>query len=173
MYRFYSFFVCLLVLAACSPKLYKGEHAAKTSIQGNTVDSANVTSKQESVVSGTVESTIDSSSWSNQVVVTEKYSAPDSTGRQYLMERTTNSSSRRAESSAKVSQAKEEKQLEQIDSATFHSEAVAELKQEETTIKHEIKRGLPWYVVPVALVVCAFWVVLGVKKGKLFGLRFR
>lgn len=173
MYRFYSFFVCLLVLAACSPKLYKGEHVARTSMQENIVDSTNVSGKQESVVSGTVESTVDASTWSNQVVVTEKYSAPDSAGRQYVTERTTRTSSRRAESSTKVSQAKEEKQLEQIDSATFHAEAVAELKEEETTIKDEAKRGLPWYVVPVALVVCTFLVVLGVKTGKLFGLRFR
>ena len=169
MYRFYSFFVCLLVLAACSPKLYRGEHVARTSIQENIVDSTNVSGKQESVVSGTLESTVDASTWSNQVVVTEKYSAPDSAGRQYVTERTTRTSSRRAESSAKLSQMKEEKQVEQIDSVAYHTETAELQNEEESKGRCASCSGWPWYAFIVAMIFGAFLgIVIGVRGGRFF-----
>ena len=143
---------------------------AKTSIQESVIDSSKVSGRQESFVSGTIESTVDASSWINQVVVTEKYSVPDSAGRQHVTERTVKTSSRRAESSATLSQTKEEKQLEQIDSSAYHAEINELNDEEELKVPCVSSRGAPWYVVIAALFVGA---LIGIILGARIGLAFR
>ena len=148
-----SFFVCLLVLAACSPRSFSGGQVARTYSSQTESDSTDVHKRLDSYSNEDIRQILDWSSSLEQVTVTEKFSAPDSAGNQFLTERTTTTSRRRQESSAQTSHTKDQKYQEQTDSTHTNSTESVAIKEEEKTISGDIKGWMPWYVYVIALFV--------------------
>ena len=148
-----SFFVCLLVLAACSPRSFSGGQVARTYSSQTESDSTDVHKRLDSYSNEDIRQSLDWSSSLEQVTVTEKYSAPDSAGNQFLTERMTTTSRRRQESSAQTSHTKDQKYQEQTDSTHTNSTESVAIKEEEKTISGDIKGWMPWYVYVIALFV--------------------
>lgn len=148
-----SFFVCLLVLAACSPRNFSVEQVARTYSCETGSDSTDVHKKLDSHTNEDIRQSLDWNSSLEQVTVTEKFSAPDSAGNQFLTERTTTTSRRRSESSAQTSHTKDQKYQEQTDSTHTNSTESVAIKEEEKTISGDIKGWMPWYVYVIALFV--------------------
>ena len=157
-----SFFVCLLVLAACSPRSFSGGQVARTYSSQTESDSTDVHKRLDSYSNEDIRQILDWSSSLEQVTVTEKFSAPDSAGNQFLTERTTTTSRRRQESSAQTSHTKDQKYQEQTDSTHTNSTESVAIKEEEKTISGDIKGWMPWYVYVIALIVLT---VLGALLG--------
>ena len=157
-----SFFVCLLVLAACSPRSFSGGQVARTYSSQTESDSTDVHKRLDSYSNEDIRQSLDWSSSLEQVTVTEKFSAPDSAGNQFLTERTTTTSRRRSESSAQTSHTKDQKYQEQTDSTHTNSTESVAIKEEEKTISGDIKGWMPWYVYVIALIVLT---VLGALFG--------
>lgn len=148
-----SFFVCLLVLAACSPRSFSGGQVARTYSSQTESDSTDVHKRLDSYSNEDIRQSLDWSSSLEQVTVTEKFSAPDSAGNQFLTERTTTTSRRRQESSAQTTHTKDQKYQEQTDSTHTNSTESVAIKEEEKTISGDIKGWMPWYVYVIALFV--------------------
>ena len=148
-----SFFVCLLVLAACSPRSFSGGQVARTYSSQTESDSTDVHKRLDSYSNEDIRQILDWSSSLEQVTVTEKFSAPDSAGNQFLTERTTTTSRRRQESSAQTTHTKDQKYQEQTDSTHTNSTESVAIKEEEKTISGDIKGWMPWYVYVIALFV--------------------
>ena len=154
----------MLALAACSPKLYRGEHVAKASVQENSVDSSAVSIGRESSAVENVSSSVDTDSWTTQITVTEKFSAPDSTGRQFMTERTTTAATKHDTSSSKLAQEKSTDNREHIDSTVVSSHSQDIEQEEETKIESKARRGVPWYVYAIVLAVgFGAGIAIGVK----------
>ena len=148
-----SFFVCLLVLAACSPRSFSGGQVARTYSSQTESDSTDVHKRLDSYSNEDIRQSLDWSSSLEQVTVTEKFSAPDSAGHQFLTERTTTTTKGRTESSAQTSHTKDQKYQEQTDSTHTNSTESVAIKEEEKTISGDIKGWMPWYVYVIALFV--------------------
>ena len=148
-----SFFVCLLVLAACSPRSFSGGQVARTYSSQTESDSTDVHKRLDSYSNEDIRQSLDWSSSLEQVTVTEKFSAPDSVGHQFLTERTTTTTKGRTESSAQTSHTKDQKYQEQTDSTHTNSTESVAIKEEEKTISGDIKGWMPWYVYVIALFV--------------------
>jgi cobalamin biosynthesis Mg chelatase CobN len=116
-------------------------------------DSTDVHKRLDSYSNEDIRQSLDWSSSLEQVTVTEKFSAPDSAGNQFLTERTTTTSRRRSESSAQTSHTKDQKYQEQTDSTHTNSTESVAIKEEEKTISGDIKGWMPWYVYVIALFV--------------------
>jgi cobalamin biosynthesis Mg chelatase CobN len=119
----------------------------------NGSDSTDVHKRLDSYTNEDIRQILDWSSSLEQVTVTEKFSAPDSAGNQFLTERTTTTSRRRQESSAQTSHTKDQKYQEQTDSTHTNSTESVVIKEEEKTISGDIKGWMPWYVYVIALFV--------------------
>ena len=145
--------MCLLVLAACSPRSFSGGQVARTYSSQTESDSTDVHKRLDSYSNEDIRQILDWSSSLEQVTVTEKFSAPDSAGNQFLTERTTTTSRRRQESSAQTSHTKDQKYQEQTDSTHTNSTESVAIKEEEKTISGDIKGWMPWYVYVIALFV--------------------
>ena len=69
-----SFFVCLLVLAACSPRSFSGGQVARTYSSETESDSTDVHKRLDSYSNEDIRQSLDWSSSLEQVTVTEKFS---------------------------------------------------------------------------------------------------
>lgn len=147
------FYVCLFALAACSPRNFSGGQVARAFSHDGNIDSASFRSLVDRMVHEELQKRLDIREWMDQTIVKETLSAPDSAGVQHVIERTTTTQSGRKETSATVSQAKDEKTLEQSDSTVLHSSDSTMMKEEEQTFEREVKGWLPWYVYAAALCV--------------------
>ena len=157
-----SFFVCLLVLAACSPRNFSGEQVARTYSSETESDSTDVHKRLDSYSNEDIRQSLEWSSSLEQVTVTEKFSAPDSAGNQFLTERTTTTSRHRSESSAQTSHTKDQKIQEQTDSTSTNRTESEMIKEEEKTVSANTKGWMPWYVYLIALLVLTvFGALLG------------
>ena len=148
-----SFFVCLLVLAACSPRSFSGGQVARTYSSETESDSTDVHKRLDSYTNEDIRQSLDWNSSLEQVTVTEKFSAPDSAGHQFLTERTTTTTTGRTESSAQASHTKDQKIQEQTDSTSTNRTESAMIKEEEKTVSADTKGWMPWYVYVIALFV--------------------
>ena len=146
------FYVCLFALAACSPRNFSGGQVARAFSHEAAVDSAAFRSLVDRMVHEELQKQFDIREWMEMTTVRETLSAPDSSGRQYVTERTTTTQSGRKEASATITQAKEERVLEQADSTVLHASDSTLLKEEEKTFERLVKGWMPWYIYVAALV---------------------
>lgn len=151
MRRLYSFFVCLLVFAACSPRLYHGEQAARTFLQDESRDSAFLRKLVDRVVHDELQKHLDILECTEGTTVSEKLSVPDSTGAQYVTERTTTTYSGRKETSSVTLHTKDEKNQEHIDSISVHAAVSVGEREEDTVVTGQVESRMPWYVYVAAL----------------------
>lgn len=167
MRRLYSFFVCLLVLAACSPRFYQREQVARTFSQDETMDSASFRRLIDRVVHDELQKQLDIREWMQAVTVNEKLSKPDSTGAQHVTERTTTTFSGGKETSSVVAHTKDEKNQERVDSTSVHAATSVMEKEEETIVAGKVEGWMPWYVYAAALVAAVIvGFVVAVRSGK-------
>jgi cobalamin biosynthesis Mg chelatase CobN len=116
-------------------------------------DSTDVHKRLDSYTNEDIRQSLDWNCSLEQVTVTEKYSAPDSAGHQFLTERTTTTTKGRTESSAQASHTKDQKIQEQTDSTSTNRKESAMIKEEEKTISADTGGWMPWYVYVIALFV--------------------
>ena len=158
MYRLYSVFLCVFVLAACSPRNFSGEQVARTYGYQGTADSASFKSMVDRLVHEELEKHLEIRDLMEQTSVKETLSAPDSTGAQYVMERTTTTTSKKSKTTAGSSQKKEEEVHEKKDSTAKQASEILYINEEQKKISGEVKGWCPWYIYVAALVAA---VVIG------------
>lgn len=162
----YSIFVCLLVLAACSPRWCR-EQTTRTHQQEQSSDSLAVTKHAESTLNEQSQSKLEKHESFNQVTTWEQLSKPDSTGAQWVTARGTTTTSGSSDVQRESSANRHEKQLEQEDSTNVSSSSSELEKEEEKSVEpaDNKKSTWPWYVY-VASIVGAFIIglVLGLRK---------
>lgn len=168
MYRLYSFFVCILVLAACSPRNFSGEQVARTYNQSQQLDTSSFHHLVDKLVHEEVQKFMDVHEITDMTSVNEVFSAPDSTGKQHVTERTTTKLRKRSDTSAGAMQKKEEQIQEQQDSTAFHSSEITAMTEERKEVKGEVKGWCPWYIYVAALVAVVIGFCLAVRKKKWF-----
>ena len=152
MFRLYSFFVCAIVLAACSPRNFSGEQVARTYGYQGTADSASFKSMVDRLVHEELETHLEIRDLMEQTSVKETLSAPDSTGAQYVMERTTTTTSKKSKTTAGTSQKKEEEVHEKKDSTAKQASEILYINEEQKKISGEVKGWCPWYIYVAGLV---------------------
>ena len=156
----------MLVLAACSTLKYSGEQTARTVSHDQAVDSAAYKRMIDQIVHEELQKWVDTKEWIQQTTVTERLSAPDSSGTQHVTDRTTTTLSRHSETSAGASQTKEDKIQERVDSTDIRTSDSIEI-QEEKKASMAVKGRMPWYVYVVSLLGAAllgFVMGLFIKK---------
>ena len=158
MFRLYSFFVCAIVLAACSPRNFSGEQVARTYGYQGSLDSASLKSMVDHMVHEELQQQLEIRELLEQTSVKETLSAPDSTGAQYVLERTTTTTSKKSKTSAGTSQTKDEEVHEKKDSTAKQASEILYINEEEKKFTGEVKGWCPWYIYVAALVAA---VVLG------------
>ena len=168
MYRFVkSFFVCFLVLAACSPRYFNGGQVARTYSQEAASDSTNLHKTIDySSVSG-LQQNIDWRSSMDVTTVKEILSAPDSAGRQYVIERTTTTAKQNAQSKTEAKQSKVENVLTAVDSTSHETKEQVQQVEQEKTFSTKVRVGPPWYVWIIGILVLLIAVYVLLKRFKI------
>lgn len=158
-------FLCV-ALSACSPLHYYGERVTGTYTQQAVVDSVSLQRMMDRVVHEEIAKQLNVRNWSDGTEVKEIYSAPDSVGRQYLMERTTSTGSTHTETTASSSHRKDEQIQEKVDSSGHKTSEYIEIKQEERKTEAKADGWSPWRYLPVLLVVLVLGFLLGMRSRK-------
>ena len=104
----------MLVLAACSPRNFSGEQVARTYNQSQQLDTSSFHHLVDKLVHEEVQKFMDVHELTDMTSVNEVFSAPDSTGKQHVTERTTTKLRKRSDTSAGAMQKKEEHSQELI-----------------------------------------------------------
>ena len=146
------FLVCICVLAACSPLFYSGGQTARTYSLSTSQDSASIRNLVDAVLHSELQQWIDIREWTEQTIVEETFSSPDSAGSQHVVKRSTTTLSKRSETSTESAQARDEKYQEQIDSVHTKSSVSYIEKHEEKKVLAKADGPIPWYVWVVLLV---------------------
>lgn len=166
MFRLYSFFVCISVLAACSPRNFSGEQVARTYDHQQQLDTSSVHHLVDRMVQEELQKYLDIRELTEVTRVNEVFSDPDSTGQQHLKERTTTTMSKRSKTSAGATQKKEEQIHEQADSTTHHASEVTAITEEEKKVSGKVDGWFPWYVYAAAIVAAVVIGYILYKRGK-------
>ena len=149
-------FLCyFLALTACSPRSFSGERAVRTYSLSDTADSAAVRRWLDKAVQESVEQHVQTVFDFDAVTVRETFSAPDSTGAQYVTSKSTTRAQGRSVSTAGTESTRAEKVSGGMDStavASTHGEALTERREQ---IGGEVRGWLPWYVYVTVLVGAA------------------
>lgn len=147
-----SFVFVFVALAACSPSYFSGGQVARAVSQETYTDSSSFHRLVDRIVSEELQKKLEVREWEETVNVTETLSQPDSTGKQHVTERTTARISRRKDTSAGVTQTKDEVLQERTDSTHKTDMSSSMLKEEERYMQKENNGFMPWYVYVAALV---------------------
>ena len=158
----FSFF-CVLALAACSPKTFSGVQEARASAHAQLYDSAAVSRWVNASLQEYIDKHFERIENIQTETVREVLSAPDSTGLQHVVERSTTHTVSGARTQAGSSSQKTQQLQERTDSV-----AVADsVRTEEAEIYEEIEEApakraawLPWYVYVgglVAALLCGLY----------------
>lgn len=171
MCRLYSLFVCLSVLAACSPLHYSSEQVARTYSQEQLADSAFVRRILDQMVKERMHEQMEVYELSDGTFVREQFSMPDSTGQQHLVIRETSTFSRKKNASSQKTHSAEIEQKEQEDSVQVRQKATITYIEEQKKTNARTDGWMPWYVYLAAIVVAVLLgVILAARKRKWFKL---
>lgn len=163
-----SFFVCFLVLAACSPRYFNGGQVARTSSHESASDSTNVHRTIDySSISG-LQQNIDWRSSMDVTTVKEILSTPDSSGNQYVIERITTTAKGQSQSTTTSIQTKEENMQAAVDSTSHVEKEQAQQTEQEKNFSTKVRVGPPWYVWVIGVLILTAAVYVLFKR---FGLK--
>ena len=157
-----SFFVCLLVLAACSPRYFNGGQVARTSSHKSASDSTGVHRTIDYSSTSGLQQNIDWKSSMDVTTVKEVLSAPDSSGRQYVIERTTTTAKTKSQSAA--TQKKEENLQASVDSTSHVEKEQTQQTEQEKNFSTKVRVGPPWYVWVIGVLILTAAVYLLFKR---------
>lgn len=165
----FSFF-CVFALASCSPKIVSGVQEVRALETDRARDSVAVAHWIDERLSSWREQTVERTEENRTETVREIFSAPDTAGRQWVVERSTTRTEAGASTRAGSVTRQEHQAVERTDSV-----AVADTSRlEAAEIREEVEKRadsraafLPWYVYLSALlmaVICGF--LLGLRANK-------
>jgi hypothetical protein len=169
---FITFFVCLLALAACSPRVFHGEQVARALIQEQDSEKMSMQKWMEQYMHQVLQEWKNMQEWTDQISVKEVLSDPDSTGAQHVKERVTTTTTHHSEASSGSSKETKTEIQQQTDSTQLKESSSAIFKEEEQVVDGKVDGFFPWYVYAAALlaaVVVGF--VLYAKKEKWFHIK--
>lgn len=164
------FFFCVLALASCSPKTFSGVQDVRALQEARRRDSIAFERRMEVLLRELVDQRFERIESQQSETVHEVYSAPDTAGRQYVVERSTTHTVAGSSTVASSHSAREQQLLEKTDSvAVADSSNVEQLEiheEEEVAPAPAARRSrLYLYIIGlVAALVCG--VVLGVRAGR-------
>lgn len=155
-------FCVFFALASCSPKVYSGVQEVRAFESTALSDSATLRRLVDERMEAYFERTMKKASELRQEIVRERLSDPDSSGRQYVLERSTTRSTARSSSVASSVSSRQEQIIQQTDSVAVRDSAVVAAVNEkrETVVKGN--RAWPWYAYVAGLLVA---VVIGFVMG--------
>lgn len=159
-----SFFVCLLVLAACSPRYFNGGQVARTSSHKSASDSTAVHRTIDYSSTSGLQQNIDWKSSMDVTTVKEVLSAPDSSGRQYVIERTTTTAKTKSQSASTATQKKEENLQASVDSTSHVEKEQTQQTEQEKNFSTKVRVGPPWYVWVIGVLILTAAVYLLFKR---------
>lgn len=164
----FSFF-CVFALASCSPKVYSGAQDVRAYDSGRQTDSVSISRLVDSRLELYFEHRLERAAELQQETVTERLSEPDSSGRQWVAERSTTRSVARSQMTAGGVSSQSAQLVRQEDSTAVRDTAsVAELETHEEACAAPARRWLPWYVYVGALLVALIvGFVLGLRRGRI------
>ncbi|MBP3202325.1 MAG: hypothetical protein J6M31_01815 [Bacteroidales bacterium] len=161
--------MCLLVLAACSPRYFNGGQVARTSSHESAADSTGVHRTIDySSISG-LQQNIDWKSSMDVTTVKEVLSAPDSSGRQYVIERTTTTAKTQSQSASTATQTKEENLQASVDSTSHVEKEQTQQTEQKKNFSTKVRVGPPWYVWVIGVLILTAAVYVLFKR---FGTNF-
>lgn len=164
------FFFCVLALASCSPKIYSGVQDVRALEEARRRDSIALERRMEARLQEIVEQRIERTESQQTETVREVYSAPDTAGRQYVVERSTTHTASGSSTVASSHAAREQQLLEKTDSvAVADSSSVEQLEihEEEEVAPALAARRSRWYLYIIGLVAALLaGVALGIKAGR-------
>ena len=167
-------FSCVLALASCSPKIYSGVQDVRALDEARRRDSIAFERRMEARLQELVEQRFERIESQQTETVHEVYSAPDTSGHQYVVERSTTHTVAGSSTVASSYAAREQQLLEKTDSvAVADSSKVEQLEiheEEEIAPAPAAKRTFWDHLCTVLVILCAggcFW--LGYKVGRVMG----
>lgn len=159
----------MLVLAACSPRYFNGGQVARTSSHESAADSTGVHRTIDySSISG-LQQNIDWKSSMDVTTVKEVLSAPDSSGRQYVIERTTTTAKTQSQSASTATQTKEENLQASVDSTSHVEKEQTQQTEQKKNFSTKVRVGPPWYVWVIGVLILTAAVYVLFKR---FGTNF-
>lgn len=141
---------------------------ARTSSHESASDSTGVHRTIDySSISG-LQQNIDWKSSMDVTTVKEVLSAPDSSGRQYVIERTTTTAKTQSQSASTAAQTKEEKLQASMDSTSHVEKEQTQQTEKEKNFSTKVRVGPPWYVWVIGVLILTAAVYVLFKR---FGLK--
>ena len=165
----FSFFCVFLVLGSCSPKVYSGAQDVQAFQSSAASDSTRLERLVDERVEARLSQYLERHAELEQETVSERLSAPDSAGRQYVEERSTTRSVARSKTTAGSFSEQIGQTVQQTDSVVVRdTAAVAEIQEHQEDSAGPARRPwMPWYVYVAGLVVAALiGLLLGIKLEK-------
>lgn len=164
----FSFF-CVFALASCSPKVYSSAQDVRAFESGRQSDSVSLSRLVDSRLELYFEHHLERAAELQQETVTERLSDPDSTGRQWVEERSTTRSVARSQTTSGGVSSQSAQLIRQEDSTAVRDTAsVSELETHEESSVTPARKWLPWYVyVGALLVALVLGFILGLRRGRL------
>ena len=165
----FSFF-CVLALAACSPKTFSGVQEARASAHAQLYDSAAVSRWVNASLQEYIDKHFERIERIQTETVREVLSAPDSTGLQHVVERSTTHTVTGARTHAASSIQKNQQMQERTDSVAVADSVrteSAELREEFSEQPAKRAPWLPWYVYVgglVAALMCGLYLGWKVRR---------
>lgn len=141
----FSFFCVFFVLASCSPKILSGKQDVQAFQSSAASDSTRLERLVDERVEARLSQYLERHAELEQETVSERLSAPDSAGRQYVEERSTTRSVARSKTTAGSVSEQASRTVQQTDSvAVRDSAAVAEIQEHQEENAGTQKRTNRW-----------------------------
>ncbi|MBO5595795.1 MAG: hypothetical protein J5917_03360 [Bacteroidales bacterium] len=121
-----------------------------------------------SSISG-LQQNIDWKSSMDVTTVKEVLSAPDSSGRQYVIERTTTTAKTQSQSASTATQTKEENLQASVDSTSHVEKEQTQQTEQKKNFSTKVRVGPPWYVWVIGVLILTAAVYVLFKR---FGTNF-
>ncbi len=164
------FFFCVFALISCSPKIYSGVQDVRALEEARRRDSIAFERRMEARLQELVEQRFERIESQQTETVHEVFSAPDTSGRQYVVERSTTHTVAGSSTVASSVSAREQQLLEKTDSVAITDSAkvdLTEIHEEEEVAPAPSARRSRWYIYIIGLVAALLaGVALGIKAGR-------
>lgn len=145
------FFVCISVIAACSPRYYHGERAAMAFNQEQQLTNTSMQEWLEQYIHKELQEWKEVHKWTDQILVKEVLSEPDSTGAQYVKERVSKTTHQQAIMSAGRNTETTAVHKEQLDSTGTDNHSSSNYAEENASTNFKKQRPIPLCVLIAAL----------------------
>lgn len=155
------------VLAACSPKHYSGELTAQSYQQSAMADSSSVSRSLRETVTQSVAEESETDVTTETETVVEVFSAPDTAGVQYVIQRETTRQKTQSKTSTGRTKEMESDKLETSDSLQVSAAAMECTSQMSDVVDIKTKRPLPWWSYLAAAAAAALALFYVIRRNRI------